>query len=919
MFYYDGATDPYTNGNSGAALGQVQGAIDALIPSTDYDIGHLFMYSGGGLANVNVPCNDTNKARGVTGVFNLASDFFYISYVAHEIGHQFGAHHTQNNSCQRTAATAMEPGSGSTIMGYAGICSPNVQGDSDDYFHAVSIGEILEFVVNGNGNSCDTPIASGNSAPTVSAVPNYTIPVSTPFVLEASASDANGGDVLTYCWEQMDNGIGVHPPVSTATDSPIFRSFQPEISPARYFPRLSDLTTNTDYDWEELPSVSRDLNFRCTVRDNASPNGCTDEVNMVVTTEVTSGPFLVSAPNTARTYDVGACMEVIWDVANTSVAPVNATSMDIFLSTDGGLTYPVTLATNVPNDGFASVITPNQPTTQGRVMVKATNNIFFDISDTDFVIQTGPVGFDLCRSTNEVAICTGDNATLTMDVPSVSGFGGNVTLSASNLPGGSTATFSNNPVSAGGQTTLTVSNTGALAEGVYTIDVTGMGSSGSETTSFDLIVSDGANAPVATTPADAATELSFFPTLTWMDDPLASSFELQLASDPAFNNIVFTTTTLNNTVDVPNRLSPSTTYYWRLRASNDCGTGSYSTARSFTTHGCYVYTYSGGDIPISSTQSGTYVATLNIPDDGTIEDINIIDIVGQHDRMKNLRYTVKHDGYPNVVLYDRQDCRMPGTNFDFSFDDDSPNANGSIPCPADDGLSYQPVGSLANYHGLSINGDWTLEIYDGGANFGGTFQSWSVEVCPDNFQSNTVVLPVVMTDLRLTPIDNAHFQIDWTTQVERNNRGFEIQRREGTTGTFNPVHWTSGRGDSDEAQHYRWADRDVERGVQYYYRIKQVDRDEVYTYSDVVTGKLGQDLGSVRFFPNPARNKLTLETTGEAITIAVEIFDLHGRRLHLSHFAETRREVDLSDYPQGVYLMQITSGTTTRTHRIVKQ
>lgn len=189
IIYTDPISDPYTNSNGSTMLGQNQSTCDAVIGSANYDIGHVFSTGGGGVAVLGCVCNSANKARGVTGGPSPVGDPFDIDYVAHEMGHQFGADHTQYNNCNRVAASAMEPGSASTIMGYAGICPPDVQSNSDDYFHARSLFQIGQFVTTGNGNSCDVPQANGNSKPTVGNVLDKTIPISTPFVLTATATD----------------------------------------------------------------------------------------------------------------------------------------------------------------------------------------------------------------------------------------------------------------------------------------------------------------------------------------------------------------------------------------------------------------------------------------------------------------------------------------------------------------------------------------------------------------------------------------------------------------------------------------------------------------------------------------------------------------------------------------------------------
>ena len=266
LIYLNGATDPYTNNSGSTMLGENQANCDAVIGTANYDIGHVFSTGGGGIASLRSPCTSSRKAQGVTGQGSPVGDTFDVDYVAHEMGHQFGGNHTQNNNCNRSSAS-MEPGSASTIMGYAGICNPNVQSNSDDYYHGVNIQEIANYMETGGGNSCATIIDMSNGEPTIVLGQDYDIPGGTPFVLTGNATDPDG-DPLTYCWEQYDNEVGQNmPPLATNTQGPMFRSFDPTSNPMRYFPRLSDLVNNVDPTWETLPETNRDMDFRVTVRD----------------------------------------------------------------------------------------------------------------------------------------------------------------------------------------------------------------------------------------------------------------------------------------------------------------------------------------------------------------------------------------------------------------------------------------------------------------------------------------------------------------------------------------------------------------------------------------------------------------------------------------------------------------------------
>lgn len=392
VIHLNASTDPYNNNDGEAMLAQNQTTCDNVIGSANYDIGHVFSTGGGGVAYLNVPCESGWKARGVTGSSAPVGDPFDIDYVAHEMGHQYGGNHTQSRSnCNAVTAAAFEPGSGSTIMGYAGVCNPNVQMNSDALFHGYSLQEIAANVVSGASSGCPQVSASGTNAPLVDAGPNRTIPRSTPFVLTAIASDPDPGTVLTYSWEQMNNQLTSGVPQSTNTGGPNFRAFLPSTSPSRWFPRLQSVVNNESPTWEVLPSVGRTLNFRVNVRDNHAGAGCTDEDNMSVTIHGSSGPFLVTQPNTNVSWQAGSQQTVTWNVANTTASPVSCANVDILLSVDGGFTYPHVLLTSTPNDGSQQVTLPVIPaTTSARVMVRANANIFYDISNTNFTVTAAP-------------------------------------------------------------------------------------------------------------------------------------------------------------------------------------------------------------------------------------------------------------------------------------------------------------------------------------------------------------------------------------------------------------------------------------------------------------------------------------------------------------------------------------------------
>ncbi|WP_339686041.1 reprolysin-like metallopeptidase [uncultured Nonlabens sp.] len=403
------ASDPYTNSSLSTLLDENKTNIDTVIGLTNYDIGHILCTTGGGLAQTPAACL-SGKARGATGLSTPVGEYFNISILSHELGHQFGANHTQNNNVNRNNNTAVEPGSGSTIMSYAGVAAPNVQGQSDAMFHYISINEISNRFVGSTG-FCAQEVTIANQAPLVQALPNYTIPKSTPFALEAVASDANG-DALTYSWDQIDNEIAPMPPVSTSSGGPSFRTFLPSNSPIRYFPAMSTLLTNSySNTWEVLPSVARSLNFGVIVRDNNALGGQVSHQTTTLSVDDTAGPFRVTSQSaTGDAWIANSTKTVTWDVANTDdPAGINAQNVDILLSTDAGQTYTTLLIGNTPNDGSQDITVPDVVSTSARLMVKASDNIFFDINSESFSIGA-ELELDYC---NARATQVAPNATYT--------------------------------------------------------------------------------------------------------------------------------------------------------------------------------------------------------------------------------------------------------------------------------------------------------------------------------------------------------------------------------------------------------------------------------------------------------------------------------------------------------------------------
>jgi subtilisin-like proprotein convertase family protein len=743
LIYTNGATDPYTNNNGGTMLNENQSNVDAIIGSANYDIGHVYSTGGGGIAQLQSVCGG-GKARGVTGSPAPIGDPFDIDYVCHEMGHQFGGNHTQNNGCNRNNATAMEPGSASSIMGYAGICAPNVQSNSDDHFHGVSLAEMGAFI-SGFGGSCPVTTTLSNNAPTITGTnaAGIYVPAGTPFSLTATATDPDG-DILTYNWEQMDNQVATMPPVSTSTVGPAFRSLPSSTDPTRYFPNLPALAAGGPFTWEVLPTVTRTMNFRCVVRDNAVGGGCHDHADVTINIDGSSGPFVVLYPSATGIVWTGLTTETVtWDVAGTDQAPISCSNVDILLSTDGGLTYPTVLASNTPNDGSQIITVPNTPTTTARVMVRNTSGTFFDISNNNFEIAGATFDYTLSTTNNVQTICSPSDAVYTIDIGEVGGYFDPVTLSVSGLPAGASSSFSVNPVTPIGSSVLTVSNIGAVTPGAYTFTVDASSTSGSKTLSLDLNVNNGSPAAVAlTTPTNAATAISTGVTFNWVASPEnGATYEIDIATDPSFSAIVDQATGLGSNSYVSASLSNNTTYYWRVRVVTGCGTSPYSSTFSFTTSSCNDYVSTDVPVAISASGTPTVTSTITVATTGTVSDLNVTQLVGNHTYISDLTFTLTSPSGTSVVLMDAV-CSTQN-DFDIAFDDEATQTYGTIPCPPVGGGTFQPNQLLSAFDGENPNGIWTLTIDDAFNLDGGALTGWALEICTSAPPCNDPDVPTV--------------------------------------------------------------------------------------------------------------------------------------------------------------------------------
>ena len=766
------ATDPFTGNDApGTLINESQTIIDARIGNANYDIGHTFSTGGGGLAGLGVVCSTGDKASGVTGITNPVGDPYDIDYVAHEMGHQFGGEHTFNSvgdACGGNGSSTAnsEPGSGSTIMAYAGICSPeNLQNNSDAYFNALSFDNITDYAVLGGGNTCAVLTATSNTAPIVNAGLDYNIPLSTPFILTGSATDANG-DALTYCWEQIDVGGPFGSWNAPSADAPIFRSFSPVTTGTRYFPKLSDVRTNTTTIGEILPSYGRTMHFRLTARDNKAAGGgvCRDE--SAIQAVAGTGPFVVTYPNnTGVVWYVNDFQRVTWNVAGSDNGLVNCKTVSVQLSIDGGTTFPTTLIASTPNDGAEDIVVPNNLTATARIRVIAIGNVFYDMSNNNFTIQNPPAASFAFNNPNDVAVCAATSGVASLSANALGVFTTPINLVASLNPSGTTVSFGTNPLTPGSTTTVTLNNTNTLAPGSYTVRVTGTAGAVIKTRDIVFITGSGGSAPTSLSlPANNAIGIDIKPLFNWSTVSGALSYTLEIATSSNFSTIIQAIPNITSLpITLTSPLAENTAYYWRVKTVNGCGSGQpTNTPNLFKTglNSCRI----SNDVPktISATGTPTVSSTLVIPAalGVTITDVNVVGLDIAHSFINDVTVRLTSPTGTQVVLFNR----LCSQEADFNLNLDQQATTTTFPCPPTGGGTVRPQNTLAAFNGQSSTGTWTLTVLDGFDQDGGILNNWGLSINTNSTTCTFSATPLATT-YTFTGTGNWNVATNWSSNT----------------------------------------------------------------------------------------------------------------------------------------------------------
>lgn len=954
IIYLDPDTDPYLLGSvsqedlTGYLNTRNPEVINNTIGTLAYDIGHVVStraFGVGGLAALESVCTG-NKASASSTIPNPVGDPFSIALISHEMGHQFGGTHTQSG-CQNVDITSsVEPGGGTTIMGYAGICPAgyNVQSFTDDYFNNSSLVQMINYSREANGDVCAEKIDEANTLPEVALdyENGFFIPISTPFELKATATDMED-DNLTYCWEQSDinpsivyddeNDIYGPQPGSPEGNSPLFRSLQPTAESNRVFPRLELIVNNIMSDAEVLPTYDRPMSFRCTVRDNHPTSGGIDwqEVEFRATEE--AGPFLVTSPNTfSAIWTVGDYTEVTWDVANTDGAVVDCQRVNIRLSTDGGFTYPITLLEDTPNSGSAFVTVPDEVGTLVRVRVEAANNIFFDISDNNFNIQaaTEP-GYTVDYTPLYQELCIPqESGTIELTTSSILGYDEAISFEVlSSFPDGISASFAAESVQPGESNSLIFDFDDTSFDGPLTVDfqITAAGQEPS-TRSLDLLIrNNNFSALSLLSPLNGTVDLGLQVDFDWNDLPNANLYDIEIADSPTFGtNVVDAAYELSETSFSPDvQFESNTLYFWRVRAINDCGPGAWSVPSTFQTEVTICEGEVATDVPIIIPPTGplpTVESKIFIDFDGVISDINIPNLRVRYSPVQNVEIRLISPDEETVTLYGNGgECFGTGT-IDVGFDDEAPT---TIECPPDNGNLFQPLEPLSMFINEGTQGEWTLqvEVLETGFGIPGGIDNWEIEFCaegtpsaPNLVTNMELCIPPGATDeitsnlLLVNDDDQGAPDLEYMLVTLPSAGTLYLNDTELVVGsTFSQSFINAGfiRYENDDntatSDNFNFVVQDGTGG-----HLEVTQFEILLDASCVVNTENIASQEPFKLYPNPSNGEFFLEW-GQALVNnqVLRVYNIQGQLIQQSQLngGTLKTNVDLSNQPAGIYIVQV--------------
>ena len=939
--------DPYLVVGTGSAMLTANTSIVNLrVGVGSYDIGHVYHTNCdvGGVAFLGSMCNNGIKAAGVTCHYSSSLDFMAASVTSHEIGHQMTANHTFNNCAGNEApGNAFEPGSGSTIMSYGGACgAQNVVNSSDDYYHVASLIEIYQHTRGDGlaGDGCAEIIETSNLEPiaTILHENDFSIPEDTYFYLEGEGTDMNEDDQLTYSWEQMNRGptslLG-----SPQGNSPHFRSFPAGLSPIRYFPSVDNILSG-NFDRTEVPFIgNRTVNFTFTVRDNNAEAGTAVWQDIQFNVVETPIKFGVTSQSSSETYTVGDEIDVTWNVAGTDLAPVKAERVDILLFTGNFLDFSLSntkvLAKNVFNSGSCKVILPNEITSIGRIIVRASESIFFSINERNIIIEelTDPKLVVNSEPLAQIG-CLPTSVSYEINSENLLDIEGDVSyIVLDGMPDGATFSFDPPVAEIGATSILNIEPVNDFIGRDYEIRI------GAITESMDTfsrviylnIQSDVHSSVEAISPEIDAVGIGIAPEYIWEGSVNAKSYTFELSTTPAFgtSNLVKVSRLTGTTYKPEVFLELNTAYYWRVIASNHCGDDQFAKTYAFSTESLFCTDVSPSDdiLPINISGSGTPTiqAPLEVTITGNVADVNVRQILGEHENNKDMVIKVISPEGKEVILVSKK-CEQQ--NFNCGFDDDS---DIDVKCPLNSGKIYKPTQSLSSFNGDPIEGTWILQIEDTDGGNGGKLLGVNIEFCSSQVLDNPYIVrnekitipwsgtPTISTDrLKVDDDNNSNEELVYTV-VELPLKG---------TLTFDGNSVIVGD---------QFTQKDVDDNKLVYTAI--AENYETYFSFTIIDGEGGfigitnfdievDELSSIddkllseeiSIYPIPSNQMITIDLSKSSQDyLSFEILNLQGKSLLDGDLLNKKEiNVDVSLFPTGFYIVNFKSENNSISKKII--
>ncbi len=942
--------DPFEDGNLGQMIDQNQTTVNSVIGSANYDIGHVFGRAFlQGLAQLGSVCGG-GKARGGS-VFNPpVGDPFVVSIVCHEMGHQFDASHTMYHCHNVNTSTSYEPGSGSTIMSYAGICGggTNIVGEADDYYHANSLESIIRYTRTGQGSTCGTETDFGNTSP--DPVLNYVgkpkIPVNTPFRLTGSASDAEDESLLTYNWEQYQSGHRNFQNDPWDLDQPelnepLFRSVPPTSDPTRYFPALPRIVNGTSYLWEQLPDYERELKFRFNVRDNAPQNGGTSWADLTVRVidNSASGRFQFTNFINPQTIEAGGYTELRWNVAATDTAPFNTHFVDIFMSTDGGLTFPHLVKEHAKNDGSTFVNVPNIPTSSMRFMMVASNSIYLNVTRRSSSIETpAEASIGVNYDDQHYQICAPDVVFFDIDAYGLAGYDSTATFTfVGDLPDAGRISFTKSEINMGETTSMKLDVRETMVSGTHelTFMVTGIGVDTLYRTIEIDVVSNDFESLTLDAPVDGSVGQAFVPSFSWSPAIDAESYTFELAEDASFNTVLHRQENIDETtLDLPVQLVAGGVYFWRIKPINACGELDINKVSAFQVQTLSCEEYCSDEDPkvLSSTGMNEVQMLINTGASITVNDFNVTEITGNHNDMGHVVFKVQGPDGTEVDMFGPNVCSYISASINMGFDDDA--APGTLDClNFHEGLRFVPKSPLAALNNTT-GSEFTLIMQDVRNGAGGVLNGWCFEVCGD----------ISPEKPQLILADSIHMNQFETRTIDQSK--LEVVHSQFGPGELNltiveiPQHGVLRLNGSVLSLGDNLTMQDVIEGNLDYLNQSPLYENDLFSFvvTDPGMGFLGTPtidfiigLSNTRnelpqgsdlmLFPNPTTDILTMSLVSDELAIeGVAIFNAMGQMILSEQNINTQEiKIETSNLSTGIYFAQIHAADYMITKRFVKR